>query len=473
MDSADDPNDALAADSALVSSRSNNKNTYQEIPPSVCDYHYGYPSTVQRRRRPVTILLALLLSASFWSIALGTTLFFQKSKGTDEDDNSRIFAALDSLQSHFNASHGSWMGGRADPERGLTDSGTIGRWHAANTLEVLCVALKRLPPSRPIAWGEQPVQIQRVKAIIDRVFEKQNATGILASKSFDDMGWVSLASWLQAYALTSDASHLQRAVFVWETIRTEGWDLVCGGGVYWAGDEAEGGLRYKNAIANGLFVVNSMRLYDAHKALGEEQASEYYLAWAQKAWVWFRSSGMIVHNGTRSYVAGGLDTSNCECDGSEGFTYNQGVVVGGLGLLHAATSDTNERAALIEAADAIAYGVVQDGSRWLDKNGVLVEPREPADGSPSDRAQFKGIFVRYLRLYVDVVGDASRRREEYERFLRTNADAVWTRARGLEDAIGFEWDGPPPTVDAPNAAITQTSGLDALLAVMPQQKDNA
>ena len=167
---------------------------------------------------------------------------------------------------------------------------------------------------------------------------------------------------------------------------------------------------------------------------------------------------------------------------SEGYTYNQGVVLGGLGLLFEATPehDAERRAQLIATAETIAMGVVRHGSRWLSNNGVLVEPCEQRGCNP-DGTQFKGIFVRYLREYLDSVCPdpaqpshsvddrssqkcASPNALLYRRFLRANAQSVWTAARSKTDRISVHWTGPPPKRSDANGAIAQTSGIDALLA---------
>ena len=213
-------------------------------------------------------------------------------------------------------------------------------------------------------------QKQQLLAVLPVAYSLQNWTGCMQSRSYDDSGWVSLA-WIRAFELTGDQRFLQRAVGFFEQVATEAWDGVCGGGLWWAGDQAGGGNRYKCAISNELFLVAAMRLHYHHTATHATAAGRY-LAWAQKTWRWFKGSGMIVSDG--SYVAGGL--RNCSCDHTEGFTYNQGVILAGLGLLFSATptSQPAERASLIASAEAIALGVVRAGSRWLDSAGVLVEP---------------------------------------------------------------------------------------------------
>jgi len=135
-------------------------------------------------------------------------------------------------------------------------------------------------------------------------------------------------------------------------------------------------------------------------------------------------------------------------------------------------------------ADSIAMGVVKSGSRWLSKDGCLVEPCElRAEGCNSDGTQFKGIFVRYLRYYLDSVcpkrrpegggvasssACASPNANTFEQFLATNAQCVWSNARSKDGRLGVHWMGPPPPQleTETNGAIAQTSGVDALLAAL-------
>lgn len=360
------------------------------------------------------------------------------------DDPQRILQATSSLiHNWWNASHGSWNGGPVNPHRGM-DSGMIGWWNAANTVEALVNVLDYLP-HRDVPDPDR----ERIVNLIAISFKDQNISGIMDSRSYDDSGWCALA-WIRAYELTGTPAYLQRAQLLFEQVRSEAWDAVCGGGLYWAGDERGGGNRYKNAISNELFLMTALRL---HQHAINKSAKEYYFDWAQRTWTWFSHSAMLQNGST--YVAGGL-TEQCSCDMSEGFTYNQGVVLGGLAMLHQLTGNHS----LILAAKRIADAVVQPGSRWLhaDSN-VLQEPCEPSCNA--DGRQFKGIFLRYLgyfvRLVPDVVGA-----KEYCDFLETNADAIWMLDRIPPAKFGPNWGG---HLDQPDA-ISQTSALDALSSVL-------
>ena len=214
------------------------------------------------------------------------------SLGVADDDgytassDRQVARALATLQeSWYNTTTGSWAGGKIDPDRGTVDSGMIGWWNAANTLEVIAFALQRLPADSA-AWapGQRDALINDV---IPTMYQLQNWTGCMQSRSYDDSGWVALA-WIRAYEVTGTPSYLERAMAFFAQVASEAWDNVCGGGLYWAGDKAGGGNRYKNAISNELFLATAMRLY-AHAPNSSAAAS--YLRWAQREWEWFRSSG--------------------------------------------------------------------------------------------------------------------------------------------------------------------------------------
>ncbi len=103
-----------------------------------------------------------------------------------------------------------------------------------------------------------------------------------------------------------------------------GWDSTCGGGIWWNKDRG-----YKNAIANELFLSVA-----AHLANRDSSKQAYYLRWAHREWKWFAHSGMINTNGL---INDGLGTSDgrtsagtCGNNGQTTWSYNQGVVLGGL-----------------------------------------------------------------------------------------------------------------------------------------------
>lgn len=389
-------------------------------------------------------------------------------------------AACKTLQeTWFNTTSGTWNGHNGQDETGAWTQ--IGWWNAANSLEatVNCAILARGTQLRePLERGAATGQVQLVPpgtdAIIDLFFRAQNVTGIAGSRSYDDSGWVTLA-WARAFEHTGNAAFLARAELFWQQVQSEGWDDECGGGLYWAGDGPQGN-RYKNAISNELFLMSSATLYRL-------TGNVTYKEWAIKEWRWFSSSGMMVDG----IVNGGL-TSNCKNDGSEGYTYNQGVILGGLSLL---ANITGDRSLLTVAEDIIEAVLASDV--YVYDDGILREPceekekgrrRNDNDNDSSsnggskrdssstatcddDQLQFKGVFTRYLNIFLEHAPEDKRASAAYQRyraFLALNAKAVWSRDRDESDGtFGLRWEG-PLSRNHTRGAILQTSALDCLTA---------
>ncbi len=218
---------------------------------------------------------------------------------------------------------------------------------------------------------------------------------------------------------------------------TSGWDNVCNGGIWWSKART-----YKNAIANELFLSVA-----AHLANRDAGNRAQYLDWANREWTWFAVSGMI--NGS-NLINDGLtfnsSTGACVNNGATTWTYNQGVVLGGLAELSKLNPDPN----LPQAADKIATAAT---TRLADGNGILHDRCEPNCGA--DGVQFKGIFVRNLLDWYNISSQAA-----YATFITTNANAIWANDQGGDFDFGQVWSGP---FSGSNAG-TQSSALDALVS---------
>jgi predicted alpha-1,6-mannanase (GH76 family) len=251
---------------------------------------------------------------------------------------------------------------------------------------------------------------------------------------YDDEGWWAL-TWINAYDLTRNGAYLSQAKNIFADM-TGGWDGACGGGIWWSKAR-----HYKNAIANELFLQVAVALHE--RAPGDIA----YAGWAQREWAWFQGSGMI----TGSYlVIDGL--AACKPDlSSPTWTYNQGVLIGGLVAL---ARMTGSRAPLA-AAERIA-GAVMD-SKALSPRGILRDPCEPSS-CDEDQPLFKGIFMRNLKLLADQADPTGRPGGvSYREYLRRNAVAVWSNDR-RGDEFGLSWSGP---FDSASTA-KQTAALDVL-----------
>jgi predicted alpha-1,6-mannanase (GH76 family) len=267
---------------------------------------------------------------------------------------------------------------------------------------------------------------------------KANGTTNFINAYDDDEGWWALA-WIDAYDLTGTHAYLTMAETIFADIAAE-WDTTtCGGGIWWQKPN-----NYKNAIANELFLAVAASL--ANRTTGNESAA--YLEWAQKEWMWFKASGMI---NSQNLIDDGLTVTNssaCTNNGKATWTYNQGVILGGLVELSKAAHDPT----LMNRATAIANAAIAD----LTLNGILVESSIGGNDAP----QFKGIFIRNLAILNKAVPNA-----EYKKFVDANANSIWANNRGCSYELGAVWQGPFDSADA----IRQTSALDALVAAAELQ----
>lgn len=262
-------------------------------------------------------------------------------------------------------------------------------------------------------------------SVVERSFARYRGR---RSHFFDDDGWY-LNAWLRAYDVTGDPKYLDEAEALFAGM-TEAWDDVCGGGLWWNKDRG-----YKNAITNELFLLAAARL---HRRVRTPTGEGGYHDWALRTWNWFDASGMI---NASHQVNDGLDGS-CANNGGVTWTYNQGVILGGLVELWRITRDDTYLVRARQIADAAIDTLV-------DAESILTEPGEPETCS-GDALIFKGIFVQGItRLYL---ADPENR-PDYWTFLTANADSVWNASRGRCNGIGSAWAGPS---GKPNAA-TQAS----------------
>src|SRR5690242_19849484 len=132
---------------------------------------------------------------------------------------------------------------------------------------------------------------------------------------------------VRMYDLTRDRRYLDIAKTDEAYIR-QYWDSTCGGGVWWDLP----GQTYKNAISNELYLKLAASLHN------RIHGDTLYLSHARQECQWFEHTGMI--NG-QHLINDGLQTQSgsCASNGGTTWTYNQGVILGGLTELYHATGD--------------------------------------------------------------------------------------------------------------------------------------
>ena len=334
-------------------------------------------------------------------------------EGEGRDYRAAAAAGMGVLQEWYSRRTGLWR--------------TTGWWNAANALTAV------------IRYTEATGDLAHLPVIGNTFTRGQRGLGKLTRRRagfineyFDDNLWWALA-WVAASDLTGDERYREAAQAIFTHALT-GWDDTCRGGVWWNSKRD-----YKNAITNELFLTLAALL--AARVPGQRE----YQDWALRSWEWLHGSGMI---GPSGLVNDGL-TAACENNGGVTWTYNQGVILGGLAALYELTGEQ----AYLRHGEAIADAAL--GS-LTDSAGILTEPGEARlDGRADDGTQFKGIFARYLH-------DFSRHSYKpfYRTFFLTNAASVVTRAGNESGQYGVHWSGPFDTADASR----QTAALDLLTA---------
>lgn len=325
---------------------------------------------------------------------------------TADDFNAESAAAAATLQNYYDK-NGLWR--------------TTGWWNAANCVEAL----------ESIAAADNG---ETYLGVLARTYQLNCRSNFL-NDYYDDEGWWALA-WIHAYDLTGQPRYLKMAKVIFGDL-TKGWTGRCNGGLVWSKKHL-----YKNAIPNELFLLTAIRL---HQRTPEDQGPGSYLDWAVKEWNWFKNTGMI---NPQYLVNDGLN-QQCENNGGTTWTYNQGVLIGGLTDLYKVTGDTNYLNQATMIADA-AIALLVDG------HDVLQEPCEEHGCGGGDLPQFKGIFIRYLTYLYDET-----RNPAYRDFLVANARSVWAKDRDAENHLGLKWDGPFDLADA----ARQSSAMMALSAL--------
>ena len=206
-------------------------------------------------------------------------------------------AGMGALQRWYDPSSGLWRG--------------TGWWNCANALTAV-VRYTKLTGD-----GSQA----RVIGTTFTAAQRQHADFI--NDYYDDNGWWALA-WVAAFDLTRDSRYLNAARTIFAR-NTAAWETrACGGGLRWNTTSS-----YKNAITNELFLTLAALLHQ--RTPGAQAVPD------------LGAAGVGVVQRERPHRPGGLVndglTAACPNNGGTTWTYNQGVILGGLAALFEITGD--------------------------------------------------------------------------------------------------------------------------------------
>ncbi|KAI1453670.1 glycoside hydrolase family 76 protein [Annulohypoxylon moriforme] len=312
-------------------------------------------------------------------------------------------AAVDAMMMLYDDTTGLW-----DPNSTLSSW-----WQSGVALWALSEYMIKTGTRDYLAQAESTVQIQRAP-----LSWWPEGGGDFRADSTDDTGWWALAM-LSMFELTGNQSYLDIAkedeAYMWSYWNT----TTCNGGLIWNIPT----LSYHNAISNELYLEIAAKLHNLVDGDTE------YLNRAIKEWEWFSDSGMVNSEGL---VNDGLtEDAACTNNGATTWTYNQGVVLGGLVELFKATGEKSYLESARSIADAVA------NSTLLVQDGIITEPCSSETDCEPNGTNFKGIFVRELAKLNAVLDD-----RPYTDLIATNAQEAYANARNESDFYGFLWMGP-------------------------------
>ncbi|KAI9735722.1 MAG: hypothetical protein M1818_006330 [Claussenomyces sp. TS43310] len=313
-------------------------------------------------------------------------------------------AALDSLMLLYNSTDGLWD---VDP--------TASWWISGVAVQSLLDYMDKTGSRDYLDTANNTIMLQRAP-----VPWWPEGDGDFRGDSTDDTGWWALAL-VHMYQMTGEDYYLSLAkedeAYMWSY-----WnDTTCAGGLIW-NIPTRG---YHNAISNELFLTLTASLHNVIPG------DTVYLSHAMEEWQWFEDSGMI--NG-EDLINDGLmmgDNDVCVNNNAEVWTYNQGVIIGGLLELATATGNNS----LIDIASGIANAVIN--STTLSPDGILTETCSSESACEPNGGAFKGIFMRYLGKLNSALPS-----HPYDSYIDTQARSAYAYDRNGTDFYGFNWAGP-------------------------------
>ncbi|ORY58497.1 putative glycosyl hydrolase [Pseudomassariella vexata] len=325
---------------------------------------------------------------------------------TNDSDLNATTAAINGMMSFYNTTDGRWNTEAPWWQSGIAVQTLVDFMQLTGSEEYLPQIYHTINiQSAPLPWWPE-------------------GGGNFRADSTDDTGWWALAM-TSMFELTGNVTYLKIATED-EAYMYSYWSSTpCSGGIVWDIPSRT----YYNAISNELYLELTATL---HNLL---QGDTLYLNRSLQEWEWFKNSGMI---NSASLVNDGLmdGGNNNTCVNNDGttWTYNQGVILGGLVQLYKATGDFT----YLDTAKAIADAVI--ASAELAPGGILTEPCGSVEECEINGFAFKGIFMQRLQKLDAVLPD-----RPYSGFILQNARSAYGMDRAATSGLAFYgrlWQGP-------------------------------
>ncbi|GAV55207.1 hypothetical protein ZYGR_0AS05310 [Zygosaccharomyces rouxii] len=208
----------------------------------------------------------------------------------------------------------------------------------------------------------------------------------------------------------------------------ERWDdKSCGGGVRWQIFTWNSGYNYKNTISNGCFFQLAARL-------GRYTNNQTYLEVAEKVFDWLTDVGFVVLKDKGNVFDGAEIDGNCSQVTKLEWTYNHGIILGGLAYMYNATNGSSKWEKRVSQ-------ILGGASEYFFQNDVMYESGcQHGDNSNcnNDQRTFKSIFSRMLGLTSVLVPPVS---DQVDKLLNTSAEAAAKSCSGGIDGhtCGLDW----------------------------------
>eukprot|EP01084_Bolivina_argentea_P078544 142530_1 len=352
---------------------------------------------------------------------------------------------------------------------GIKDSNEYINCRAVNVLESLFYESRTKSFSNDGGWWNIANTVEALinycdisglcdDALINIIYEVTNANTRTTKSGNDDIQWWSLAM-IRLYEWRGNMTYLEKAMEFYDFVYHRAWDTkACHGGLWW-----NTGKTYKNAITNEQALTNTAKLYKITK-------NSTYLKQFNEIWNWFyeyKNTGKGMIN-TQWLVNDGLNinsknSSDCSNNHQTEWTYNQGVILGGLSTMY--LIDNNEMYV------NISWNIIQSVMKHIiaTKHNIDILHELESDKNveqSSDQSQFKGIFMRYLMYWyqniilTDKNGKYGNMKQEIIDFVNNQMMAIYNNCMNPSCYAQFSAVWNASWVHTNIEAIAQVSTID-------------